>query len=63
MLDGDQVWLRAPVGSPDSTAVIRSEGRAPLAQAEQLGLCLADDLLDRGTCAILAQVYQDDPPQ
>lgn len=63
VLDGDQVWLRALVGSPDGTTVIRSEGRAPLAQAEQLGLRLADDLLDRGARAILAQVYQDDPPQ
>ncbi|BAE75641.1 Porphobilinogen deaminase [Sodalis glossinidius str. 'morsitans'] len=63
VLDGEEIWLRALVGSPDGTTVIRSEGRAPLAQAEQLGLRLADDLLNRGARAILADVYQDNPPQ
>lgn len=59
VLDGDEVWLRALVSSPDGATVIRGEGRAPLAQAEQLGLRLADDLLDRGAHAILASIYQD----
>ncbi|AEI74694.1 hydroxymethylbilane synthase [Candidatus Moranella endobia] len=58
VLDGEEVWLRALVGSPDGTNVIRCEGRAPLEQAEQLGLRLADDILDRGARAILSQIYQ-----
>lgn len=61
VLVGDEVWLRALVGSPDGTTVIRSEGRAPLAQAHQLGLRLADDLLDRGARAILSQIDQYNP--
>lgn len=56
ILDGDEVWLRALIGSLDGTTVIRSEGRAPMAQAEQLGLRLANDLLNRGARAILSQV-------
>ncbi|MGP4123867.1 MAG: hydroxymethylbilane synthase [Sodalis sp. (in: enterobacteria)] len=63
VLDGDEVWLRALVGAPDGTIVIRSEGRAPQSQAEQLSQRVADDLLDRGARAILAQVYKDNPPQ
>lgn len=59
VLDGDEVWLRALVGSPDGTTIIRSEGRAPLAQTEQLGLRLADDLLNRGARTILTSIYQD----
>ncbi|UVK78129.1 MAG: hydroxymethylbilane synthase [Sodalis sp. Fse] len=58
-IEGDQLWLRALVGSSDGTIVIRSEGRAPLVQAEQLGRWLAEDLLARGARAILANVYQD----
>lgn len=63
VIDGDEVWLRALVGSPDGTTVIRTEGRAPLTQAGQLGLRLADDLLDRGAYAIFAKIYQNDLPQ
>ncbi|MCR3755580.1 MAG: hydroxymethylbilane synthase [Sodalis sp. Psp] len=63
VLDGDEVWLRALVGSLDGSIVIRSEGRAPLSQTEQLGLRLADDLLDQGARSILASIYQDTPLQ
>ncbi|POS81779.1 hypothetical protein EPUL_005837, partial [Erysiphe pulchra] len=52
-IEGDQIWLRALVGAPDGSTIIRSEGRAPLTQAEKLGQRLADDLLCRGAYAIL----------
>ncbi len=54
----DQLWLRALVGSPDGQLIIRGERRGPRAQAEQLGISLADELLARGARAILQQVYQ-----
>ncbi|URJ23269.1 hydroxymethylbilane synthase [Blochmannia endosymbiont of Camponotus sp. C-003] len=41
----DQVWLRALIGLPDGSKIIRTEGRAPLDQAEKLGFLLAEDLL------------------
>lgn len=63
VIEGDTLWLRALVGAPDGTTIIRTEGRAPLAQAEELGLRLAEDLLDRGAREILAQVYLDPPPR
>lgn len=63
VLDGDELWLRALIGSPDGTTIIRSEGRAPSSQAELLGQQLADDLLDRGARDILSQVYHDKLPQ
>ncbi|AFP84811.1 hydroxymethylbilane synthase [secondary endosymbiont of Ctenarytaina eucalypti] len=63
VLDGDEVWLRALVGSPDGSIVIRTEGRVPIEQAEQLGLRLAEELLDRGARTILAQVYHAQEPQ
>jgi len=48
------IWLRALVASPDGRTVIRREGRAMPAEAEQLGLRLADELLRDGAADILA---------
>ncbi len=48
------IWLRALVASPDGHTVIRREGRATPAEAEQLGLRLADELLRDGAADILA---------
>ncbi|AIJ08325.1 MULTISPECIES: hydroxymethylbilane synthase [Edwardsiella] len=56
-IDGDQLWLRALVGAPDGSLMIRGERRGPLAQAEAMGTALADELLARGARAILDAVY------
>lgn len=40
-----QIWLRALLGFPDGSKIVRTEGRAPLSQAEKLGIILAEDLL------------------
>lgn len=56
-IDGDQLWLRALVGQPDGSQILYAEGRAPLVQAESLGITLADELLARGARAILDAVY------
>lgn len=58
-LEGDQVWLRGLVGRPDGTKVLRDEIRGPAAEAEALGIQLADRLLAAGADTILAEVYAE----
>ncbi len=57
LLDGDELWLRGAVASEDGTRILRSESRAPRADAAGLGLRVAEDLLDQGAGEILAEVY------
>lgn len=62
LLQGDELWLRGLVGSPDGTAMIRGERRGPRADAEKMGISLAEELLNNGAREILAEVYQGNPP-
>lgn len=55
--EGRQLWLRGLVGEPDGSRVLRAEGRAPVAEAEALGVRVAEDLLAQGAGRILAAVY------
>ena len=55
----DRLWLRGLVGKPDGSLILRAEGEADAAEAEQLGIRVADDLLAQGAAEILAQVYGD----
>lgn len=55
----DRLWLRGLVGKPDGSLILRAEGEADVAEAEQLGIRVADDLLAQGAAQILAQVYGD----
>ncbi|PKM25753.1 MAG: hydroxymethylbilane synthase [Gammaproteobacteria bacterium HGW-Gammaproteobacteria-13] len=57
VLEGEQLWLRGLVGQPDGGLLLRAENRAPLAQAEQLGVQVAEALLAQGAAAILQAVY------
>ena len=57
-LDGDQLWLRGLVGSPDGQVVIRDEIKGAAAEAEQLGISLAEKLLNNGAERILAALYE-----
>ncbi len=57
VLEGDQLWLRGLVGQPDGTVLLRAEGRAPDADAEALGVQVAEALLDQGAEQILQAVY------
>ncbi len=57
ILAGDQLQLRGLVGSIDGREIIRGEVSGPVAEAEALGVSLADDLLSRGADRILAEVY------
>ncbi|MGL6482047.1 hydroxymethylbilane synthase [Aeromonas caviae] len=58
LVEGEEVWLRGLVGSPDGSHVIRDEIRGPLAEGEALGHTLAQRLLAAGADVILAEVYR-----
>ncbi|WP_460645906.1 hydroxymethylbilane synthase [Leclercia adecarboxylata] len=59
--DGE-LWLRALVGAPDGSQMVRGERRGKPQDAEQLGISLAEELLDNGAREILADVYNGEPP-
>ena len=56
---GETLLLRGLVGNPDGSQILRAEAIAPAAEAEQLGISVAEDLLSQGAAAILAAVYGD----
>jgi hydroxymethylbilane synthase len=55
----DEIYLRALVGRPDGSLVLRDEIRGHREQAEALGITLADRLLAAGADAILREVYDE----
>ena len=57
LLEGEQLWLRGLVGQPDGSQLLRAEMRASSAEAEQLGVQVAEALLAQGAAAILQAVY------
>ncbi|MGX5221386.1 hydroxymethylbilane synthase [Pseudomonas segetis] len=57
IIEGEQLWLRGLVGQPDGGLLLSAESRAPLADAEALGVAVAEDLLGQGAEAILKAVY------
>ncbi|MEQ4454328.1 hydroxymethylbilane synthase [Kosakonia sp. YIM B13605] len=61
LIDGG-IWLRGLVGAPDGSIMVRGERRGLLEDAEQLGISLAEELLDNGARAILAEIYNGDAP-
>ena len=56
-LQDDTIWLRALVGEPDGSIIVRAEISGPIENAEQLGLTLADELLANGAKEILDRLY------
>lgn len=59
LIDGDQIWLRALVGEPDGTIMVRGEITGPVSNAEALGTQLAEQLLNDGAKDILDRLYAD----
>ncbi|EJO4031483.1 hydroxymethylbilane synthase [Vibrio cholerae] len=59
LLEGNHIWLRALVGEPDGSQIVRGEIRGPRTQAEQLGITLAEQLLSQGAKEILERLYCD----
>lgn len=62
VLEDDQLWLRGLVGAPDGSQMVTGERRGPREQAEQMGISLAEELLNKGAREILHEVYQGQPP-
>ncbi len=60
-LKDGELWLRALVGAPDGSQLVRGERRGP-EQAEALGISLAEEL-DNGAREILAAVYDGEAPR
>jgi len=61
-LKDGELWLRALVGAPDGSVLVRGERRGKPADAEVMGVSLAEELLDKGAREILAAVYDGDAP-
>ncbi|MFC3393503.1 hydroxymethylbilane synthase [Brenneria rubrifaciens] len=61
-LEGDTLWLRALVGVPDGSRTIVGERTGNIADAQQIGIALAEELLEKGAREILRAVYQETPP-
>ncbi|MFC1237574.1 hydroxymethylbilane synthase [Vibrio sp. F74] len=59
LLDGDQIWLRALVGEPDGSKMVRGEIRGNRKDGEILGVELANQLLADGAKEILEKLYSD----
>jgi len=57
VLEGEQIWLRGLVGDPSGGLLLSAEARAPRADAETLGVQVAEDLLSQGADDILKAVY------
>lgn len=62
VLEGDNLWLRGLVGAPDGSVMVRGERRGTRADAEAMGISLAEELLGKGAREILREVYQGQPP-
>jgi hydroxymethylbilane synthase len=61
-LSNGELWLRALVGAPDGSVLVRGERRGKPADAVSMGISLAEELLDKGAREILAAVYDGDAP-
>ncbi len=55
-LQEGQLWLRGFVALPDGSRMVQAEARGPAADAESLGLALAEQLKAQGAQAILAEI-------
>ncbi|ATF94791.1 hydroxymethylbilane synthase [Cedecea neteri] len=61
-LKDNELWLRALVGAPDGSIMVRGERRGKPEEAVSMGISLAEELLNNGAREILADVYDGDAP-
>lgn len=59
-LDGDKISMRGLVGELDGSVILTAAIEGDKADAEALGIALAEKLLDQGAKAILDEVYASD---
>lgn len=57
IFEGEQLWLRGLVGEPDGSRLLRAEQRGSAADAERLGIEVAEALLAQGAGEILKAIY------
>jgi len=57
--ENNRLWLRGLVGEPDGRRIIAGDVHGAAAQAEALGVALAEKLLARGAAEILDKIYND----
>ena len=55
-LKGDKIYLRGLVGYPDGSALYRAEQTASIADAEKMGVEVAENLLAQGADKVLASI-------
>ena len=58
-IQGDELWLRALVGEPDGSKIVRGEIRGQRQDAEKMGITLANQLLEQGAKDILTKLYTE----
>ena len=58
VLDGDRLFLRGLVGSPDGSRMLRAELEGPRSEAESIGIRVAEDLLSQGADEILSALME-----
>lgn len=58
LLNKGEIFLRALVGEPDGSLLLRAEISGPAAQAASLGIQVAQDLLAQGADKILAKLHE-----
>ncbi len=58
VLNNDKLYMRALVGEPDGSLIIRAELSAPANEAETLGAYLAENLLGQGADQVLKYLYE-----
>lgn len=60
VLDADQIHVQGLVARVDGSEILRASHSGPAADAEPVGLAVADDLLAQGADRILAELVDDD---
>lgn len=61
-LKDGELWLRALVGAPDGSFMVRGERRGKPEDAETMAVSLAEELLHNGAREVLAAVYAGNTP-
>ncbi len=57
-LQDGQLFMRGLVGKPDGSVIYRAQKTGPIAQAEQIGCAVADELLASGAGEVLKELYE-----
>ncbi|PID46304.1 MAG: hydroxymethylbilane synthase [Proteobacteria bacterium] len=58
-LAGEQIYLRGLIGYPDGSSIYRAEMRGAIADAEAIGVAVAEDLLAQGGRSVLESIGVD----